>query len=54
MKCKHDGRIYHSRGLHGVEVLIMLFLFLFGIIPGIIYYIIIESRPICNKCGKRL
>jgi len=43
------------RGLQGIaEVSIAVVLFFFLILPGIIYYIYIESVPYCSGCGKRV
>lgn len=43
------------RGLQGGgEVLLAIVLFFLWIIPGIIYYIYIESVPYCSECGKRV
>lgn len=56
-KCRHCGsdQVGKVRGLQGFkEIIIFLILFLCGIIPGIIYYIWIESVPYCLGCGKRI
>lgn len=36
------------------EVLIFLALFCLCVIPGIIFYISIESIPYCSGCGRRV
>jgi len=54
--CRHCGGINAEkiRGLQGFrEVLTCLVLFFLGVIPGIVYYIYIESVPYCSECGKR-
>ena len=63
MSCRHCGHNEKtkSRGLVGLEVLTILivgviscyFLSIFGLIVPIIYYIYVESTPICRKCAKR-
>ena len=56
-KCPHCGEqtVCKVRGLQGSgEVLFAVFLFFMGIIPGIIYYIVTESKPYCSNCGKRV
>ena len=55
--CPHCGS--HSvgkvRGLQGIgEVFICATLVLLFLIPGIIYYIYIESVPYCSGCGRRV
>jgi uncharacterized OB-fold protein len=55
-RCRHCGgsNIGKTRGLQGVgEVFTFVILFFLGIIPGIIYYIYVESVPYCSGCGKR-
>lgn len=43
------------RGLQGAgEVLFALVLFSCLIIPGILYYICMESVPYCSECGRRV
>ena len=43
------------RGLQGIgEVLIALILFFLCLIPGIVYYIYMESVPYCSGCGRRV
>jgi hypothetical protein len=43
------------RGLQGAgEVFAAVILFFFFIIPGLIYYIYIESVPYCSGCGRRV
>jgi len=43
------------RGLQGVgEVFLALILFFLCLIPGIIYYIYMESVPYCSGCGRRV
>ena len=54
--CQYCGsdQVGKVRGLQGLgEVIIFLFLFFCGIIPGFIYYIWIDSVPYCAGCGKR-
>ncbi|MGH7984535.1 MAG: hypothetical protein ACREFF_15535 [Candidatus Udaeobacter sp.] len=36
------------------EAMTFIVLFFFFIIPAIIYYIYIESRPYCSGCGRRV
>src|SRR3990167_10843228 len=55
--CPHCGS--HSvgkvRGLQGIgEVFIAIILFFLCIIPGIIYYIYMESVPYCSGWGRRV
>jgi hypothetical protein len=43
------------RGLQGVgEVLTAAILVVALLIPGIIYYIYMESVPYCSGCGRRV
>ena len=43
------------RGLQGVgEVLLAVILIVACLIPGIIYYIYMESVPYCSGCGRRI
>lgn len=43
------------RGLQGVgEVFVAVLLFFIFFIPGIIYYVYIESVPYCSGCGRRV
>ena len=43
------------RGLQGIgEVLIVLILFCLFIIPGIIFYIYMETVPYCSACSRRV
>lgn len=55
-KCPHCGSsaIGKVRGLQGSEVLVAIVLFFMFIIPGIIYYILMESIPYCSGCGRRI
>lgn len=56
-KCPYCGAyaVGKVRGLQGVgEVFIAILLFLLFIIPGIIYYIAMESVPYCSGCGRRV
>ena len=55
--CRHCGS--HSvgkvRGLQGVgEVFVAAILIFLFIIPGIIFYIYMESGPYCSGCGRRV
>ena len=44
-----------GRGIHGFsEVLGCVFLLLLYLIPGIIYYIWLESKPYCPNCKRRI
>jgi len=55
--CPHCGShsVGKARGLQGVgEVLLGLLLLILGIIPGVIFYVIAESKPYCSGCGRRL
>ena len=54
--CPHCGShsVAKIRGLQGGEVFVAILLFFFFIIPGIIYYIYIESVPYCSGCGRRV
>ena len=56
LKCPHCGSsaIGRIRGLQGAEVFIGVALLICGIIPGIIYYIVMESIPYCSGCGRRV
>jgi hypothetical protein len=55
--CPHCGshQVGKVRGLQGFgEVMICIILFFLGIVPGIIYYIYMESVPYCSGCGRRV
>ena len=50
-----SGQVGKIRGLQGVgEVAVAFLLTLLFLIPGIIYYIYIESVPYCSGCGRRV
>ena len=56
-KCPHCGAhgVGKVRGLQGVgEVLFAVILFFMFMLPGIIYYVYIESVPYCSSCGRRV
>lgn len=55
-KCPYCGStsVGKVRGLQGGEVFIAIMLFFLFIIPGIIYYIYMESVPYCSGCGRRV
>ena len=43
------------RGLQGpLEVLLGFVLLLMLFVPGIIYYVVMESVPYCSSCGRRV
>ncbi|MGA3179164.1 MAG: YqaE/Pmp3 family membrane protein [Verrucomicrobiota bacterium] len=51
--CGSDS-LNRVRGLQGVkEVLICLVLCLLFLLPGVIYYVYIETVPYCSRCGHR-
>ena len=56
--CPHCGisnSVGKVRGLQGLkEVVLMLLLLCLFIIPGIVYYVYIESVPYCSSCGRRV
>ena len=55
--CPHCGsqQVGKVRGLQGFgEVMICIILVFLGIVPGIIYYIYMESVPYCSGCGRRV
>ena len=55
--CPHCGAnaVGKVRGLQGGgEVLLATFLILACLIPGIIYYVCMESVPYCSGCGRRV
>src|SRR5437016_6247203 len=55
--CPHCGsqQVGKVRGLQGVgEAMTFIILFFSFIVPAIVYYIYIESRPYCSGCGRRL
>ncbi len=55
--CPHCGAqaVGKVRGLQGVgEVLAGAILVLAFLVPGIIYYIYMESVPYCSGCGRRV
>ncbi len=55
--CPHCGshHVGKVRGLQGfTEVMICIVLFFVFIIPGVIYYIYMESVPYCSGCGRRV
>ena len=54
--CPHCGsrQVGKVRGLQGgTEVMIAAVLTLCFLLPGVIYYIVMESKPYCSGCGKR-
>jgi hypothetical protein len=53
--CRYCGKtgVQRVRGLHGSEVAIGHLLTLLCFVPGVIYYIAVESRPFCSHCGRR-
>ncbi|SRR5258708_7794258 len=55
--CPHCGAqaVGKVRGLQGVgEVLVAAVLVLAFLIPGVLYYIYMESVPYCSGCGRRV
>ena len=36
------------------EVFTVVILLLLGILPGLTYYIYLESQPYCSGCGRRV
>jgi RNA polymerase sigma factor (sigma-70 family) len=52
-KC-HSKNVKKTRGLHGLEVIIAMILFIPFVIPGILFYAYVESLPCCSDCGSRL
>jgi hypothetical protein len=43
------------RGVQGFEeVITCMILFALFIIPGVIYYVYMESIPYCSGCGRRV
>lgn len=55
-ECRYCGGrdgFHRERGVHGIEILIFLLLFLCLVVPGIIYYVIMDSKPVCDHCGAR-
>jgi DNA-directed RNA polymerase subunit RPC12/RpoP len=55
--CPHCGAqaVGKVRGLQGGgEVLVAIILILAFLIPGVIYYIYMESVPYCSGCGRRV
>lgn len=47
--------IPRGRGLHGTaEILFCVLFLLFWLIPGVIYYVWIDSKPYCPKCNRRV
>ena len=55
--CPHCGshQVGKVRGLQGFgEVITCIVLFFLFIIPGVIYYIYMESVPYCSGCGRRV
>jgi predicted RNA-binding Zn-ribbon protein involved in translation (DUF1610 family) len=56
-KCPHCGAhgVGKVRGLQGIgETFVAVILFFLFLIPGIIYYIYMESVPYCSSCGRRV
>ena len=55
-KCPYCGAqtVGRIRGLQGKEILVAIPLFFLLLIPGIVYYIYLESIPYCSGCGKRV
>jgi DNA-directed RNA polymerase subunit RPC12/RpoP len=57
LTCPHCGShaVGKVRGLQGIaEVFICIILLFAFLIPGIIYYIYMESVPYCSGCGRRV
>jgi DNA-directed RNA polymerase subunit RPC12/RpoP len=55
--CPYCGshQVGKVRGVQGFgEVIICMILFLLFIIPGVIYYVYMESIPYCSGCGRRV
>ena len=55
--CPHCGAyaVGKVRGLQGIsEVAIAFGLCLLLLIPGIVYYVYMESIPYCSGCGRRV
>ncbi len=55
--CPHCGsnQVGKVRGLQGVgEVFTAVILLFLCLIPGIVYYIYMESVPYCSGCGRRV
>jgi predicted RNA-binding Zn-ribbon protein involved in translation (DUF1610 family) len=51
----HASGVGRVRGLQGpLEVLGGIVLLLAFIVPGIVYYIVMESIPYCTSCGRRV
>jgi|APSaa5957512622_1039677.scaffolds.fasta_scaffold375021_1 hypothetical protein len=56
-KCPHCGarNVGRFHGLYGArEVIVTIVLLLLYVVPGIIYYIYIETVPFCPDCRKRV
>lgn len=44
-----------GRGMHGGnEQVTCIILILCGLIPGVIYYAVVDSKPYCPKCKRRV
>jgi predicted RNA-binding Zn-ribbon protein involved in translation (DUF1610 family) len=57
MACPHCGShaVGKVRGLQGIgEVFLCIVLFFLFLVPGLIYYIYMESVPYCSGCGRRV
>jgi hypothetical protein len=55
-RCPHCGAsaLEMKKGLQGAaEIMIGLVLFVFGIVPGLIYYFVRERMPYCTACRRR-
>ena len=55
--CPHCGShaVGKVRGVQGIgEVLLLMILIVAFFIPGIVYYVYIESIPYCSGCGRRI
>ena len=55
--CPHCGAtaVGRVRGLQGFgEIMTFMVLFFLLMIPGIVYYIYMESVPYCSGCGRRV
>jgi predicted RNA-binding Zn-ribbon protein involved in translation (DUF1610 family) len=57
MECPYCGEytVGRIRGLQGFgEVISCMILYMFLIVPGVIYYVYMESVPYCSSCGRRI
>jgi uncharacterized Zn finger protein (UPF0148 family) len=44
-----------GRGMHsGTEKLTCIFLLMFGLLPGVLFYVVTDMKPYCRQCRRRV